>query len=59
MPEQLETEDNCILEGTGRLIGDNIADYTLIHCGTGEQINIHSYCGTEKKALWMIAASGW
>jgi len=59
VPEQTQTEDNCIQDGTGRLIGDNIADYTLIHCGTEEIINIHSYCGTEKKALWMIAASGW
>ena len=59
VPEQTQTEDNCIEEGTGRLIGDNIADYTLIHCGTEEIINLHSYCGTDKKALWMIAASGW
>jgi len=59
VPEQTQTEDNCIADGTGRLVGDNIADYTLIHCGTEEVINIHSYCGTEKKALWMIAASGW
>ena len=59
VPEQTQTEDNCIEEGTGRLIGDNIADYTLIHCKTGDIVNLHSYCGTEKKALWLIAASGW
>ena len=59
VPEQTQTEDNCIEEGTGRLIGDNIADYTLIHCETGELVNIHNYCGSPKKALWMIAASGW
>lgn len=59
VPEQTQTEDNCITEGTGRLIGDNIADYTLIHCGTEEVVNLHSYCGTDKKALWLIAASGW
>jgi hypothetical protein len=59
VPEQTQTEDNCIAEGTGRLVGDNIADYTLIHCGTEEVVNLHSYCGTDKKALWLIAASGW
>ena len=59
VPEQTQTEDNCIADGTGRLIGDNIADYTLIHCGTEEVVHLHSYCGTEKKALWLIAASGW
>jgi hypothetical protein len=59
VPEQTQTEDNCITEGTGRLVGDNIADFDLIHCGTEEKINLHDYCGTDKKALWLIAASGW
>jgi len=59
VPEQTQTEDNCIEDGTGRLVGDNIADYTLIHCGTEEVVHLHSYCGTDKKALWLIAASGW
>jgi len=59
VPEQSDTENSCINEGTGRLVGDNIGAFELLHCGTGEMVNIHSYCGTEKKALWLIAASGW
>lgn len=58
VPEVVETENNCIADGTGRLIGDNIADFTLMNCN-GDEVSIHDYCGSTKKALWLIAASGW
>lgn len=57
VPAPSETEDNCVSEGTGKLIGDNIADFTLTNC-YGDEVNLHARCGF-RKAVWVVAASGW
>ena len=51
------TQPTCVAEGTGTLVHDNIAAYSLANCN-GEQIDIHAGCGTTK-ALWLIGTAGW
>lgn len=51
------TQPTCVAEGTGYLVGDNVADYSLKNC-LGETVSLHSRCG-ESKALWLIGVAGW
>ncbi|MFT7578978.1 MAG: hypothetical protein ACI9MR_000640 [Myxococcota bacterium] len=48
---------DCVADGTGINVGDNIRNFTLRNCD-GEMIDLHSYCG-QSKALWMVASAGW
>ena len=57
VPELSEAEGHCIEPGTGKLIGDNVKDYTLTNCN-GQEINLHSRCGLTK-AVWLVAVAGW
>lgn len=49
--------NECSLTGTGRDVGDQVADVELMNC-YGEPVNLHSYCG-RRKALWIIGSAGW
>ncbi len=57
IPEPTVPVNDCVTEGTGVLLGDNIADYTLTNC-LGEEITLHSRCG-RTKAVWVVAVAGW
>ena len=57
IPEPTQPVSDCVSEGTGVLLGDNIADYTLTNC-LGEEITLHSRCG-RTKAVWVVAVAGW
>ena len=53
--EELTIEPtDCTPDGTGRGIGDEIADFQMTNC-LGETINFHANCGLE--ALWVVLAS--
>jgi hypothetical protein len=47
----------CETEGTGRIIGDQVADFTFTSC-TGEPVRLHDYCG-RRSALWLVGSAGW
>jgi len=57
IPEPTQPVNDCVTEGTGVLLGDNIADYTLTNC-LGEEVTLHSRCG-RTKAVWVVAVAGW
>ncbi|TNF32647.1 MAG: hypothetical protein EP329_09525 [Deltaproteobacteria bacterium] len=50
------TQPTCVEEGTGTLVNDNIANFSLPNC-YGEQVALHDSCG--KKAMWLIGTAGW
>ncbi len=50
-------EPQCVQNGTGVLLHDNIADFELTNC-LGETLHLHSMCG-EAKAVWMVLIAGW
>jgi len=50
------TQPVCVEEGTGTLVNDNVANYSLPNC-LGKQVTLHDSCG--KKAVWMIGTAGW
>jgi hypothetical protein len=47
----------CVAEGTGRNLGENIRDMTLVNCD-GQAVDLHDRCG-HHKATWIIASAGW
>ena len=49
--------NDCVTDGNGNLLGNNIKDYTLKNC-YGEEITLHSRCG-KTKAVWVVAVAGW
>ncbi|MBM4371406.1 MAG: hypothetical protein FJ098_07105 [Deltaproteobacteria bacterium] len=51
------TASECVEEGTGQLLGDNIANFQLQNCN-GDWVNLHDGCG-DTKALWLVATAGW
>jgi len=57
IPEPTQPVSDCQTEGSGVLLGDNIADYTLTNC-LGEEVSLHSRCG-RTKAVWVVAVAGW
>ena len=57
VPEPTQPVSDCVTEGTGVLLGDNIKDYTIENC-LGEEISLHSRCG-RTKAVWVVAVAGW
>lgn len=52
------TQPTCVAEGTGTLVHDNIADFSLPNC-LGKQVALHASCGGETKAMWLIGTAGW
>ncbi len=56
VPELKQAEGNCLAEGTGDQIGDNVKDFTLTNC-LGEEINLHDMCGSS--LVWIVATAGW
>ena len=56
--QQAVTMPDCVEEGTGIMIGDNIANFALQNCATGEFFSLHDYCG-QVKTVWMILVAGW
>ena len=47
----------CEPMGTGRVVGDQVADFTYTNC-EGDPVRLHDYCG-RRKAVWMVGAAGW
>jgi len=47
----------CEAAGTGRIIGEQVADFTFTNC-EGDPVRLHDYCG-RRKALWMVGSAGW
>ena len=47
----------CETAGTGRIVGDQVADFTFINCA-GDPVRLHDYCG-RRKALWIVGSTGW
>ena len=52
-----QTLPDCVAEGTGQLLGDNVADFQLQNCN-GDWINLHDSC-KQQKAMWFVATAGW
>lgn len=50
-------EGQCVAAGTGREVGENIANFTLQNC-YGEPVDLHARCG-RAKAVWIVATAGW
>ncbi len=57
LPVSDKTQPECVAEGTGVLLGDNIKNISYTNC-LGETVNLHDGCG-QAKALWLIATAGW
>jgi hypothetical protein len=57
VPEPTQPVSDCVTEGSGVLLGDNIKDYTIQNC-LGDEITLHSRCG-RTKAIWVVAVAGW
>ena len=53
----VQTQTECIAEGTGTMLGDNIGDFALQNCN-GKWVNLHDSCA-EMKAMWFVATAGW
>ena len=51
----LPPEPTCVPEGTGNLVGHNIADYALVNC-LGEPVSLHESCGQTKAVVLMSVA---
>ncbi len=51
----IEPED-CVPEGSGVLLGSDIADFELQNC-EGGVVAFHDNCGAT--AVWVVAAAGW
>jgi len=49
--------DFCVAAGSGRRLGDKIADFTLPNC-LGDPVSLHAACGTAR-AVWLVLATGW
>jgi hypothetical protein len=50
-------QPECIAEGDGTLLNDNIGDVTLTNC-LGEEISLHDFCG-QTKVVWFYLTAGW
>ncbi len=57
VPTVPTAQGNCVAEGTGKNIGENIRNFTLMNC-FGDPVDLHSACG-KAKAVWLIASAGW
>jgi hypothetical protein len=50
-------QPECVTEGTGDLLDDNIADFELTNC-LGETRRLHDLCG-QTKAMWIVLVTMW
>lgn len=57
VPELATADSVCVPEGSGKDIGQNIADFPLQNCN-GDFIDLHSRCGGTN-AVWIVASAGW
>lgn len=55
---RVPTQPACVEEGTGVELGENIANFGLQQCSTGDYVNLHRLCNKEK-AIWAMAVTGW
>jgi len=59
LPVSDRTQPTCVPEGTGNILGDNIANFTLNDCN-GRRVKLHATCNQpEQRALWIIGTTGW
>ncbi|MFC1612126.1 peroxiredoxin family protein [Myxococcota bacterium] len=54
--EEKKAQSTCVDSGTGILLGDNIANFSLQDCN-GNSVDLHSVCG--KKAVQLMLVAGW
>ena len=55
--EEKVASASCVERGSGSLLGDNIANFSLQNCA-GEWVELHDYCGNDK-AIMLMLISGW
>ena len=53
-----DAASGCVPAGSGTLLHDNVADFTLTSC-SGETFRLHDRCGGDTKAFWFVATTGW
>lgn len=59
LPISDRTQPECVADGTGYFLYDNVKDVTWTNCN-GDLVRLHDDCGnTEKKALWLMGTAGW
>lgn len=59
LPVSDRTQPGCVADGTGTILHDNIANFTLTDCN-GRRVKLHATCNDpEQKALWLIGTTGW
>lgn len=59
IPISDRTQPECVANGTGVYVNDNVGNFMLYNCN-GDRVKLHDDCGsTEKKALWIVATAGW
>jgi len=57
VPALKTAEGNCVAEGSGNKIGDNVKNFTLQNC-YGDYVDLHERCG-RADAVWIVATAGW
>ncbi len=59
LPVSDRTQPTCVADGTGNILGDNIANFSLNDCN-GRRVKLHATCDDPtQKALWIIGTTGW
>lgn len=59
LPVSDRTQPTCVNDGTGTLVGDNIANFQLKDC-LGRRVKLHGTCNdADARALWLIGTTGW
>ena len=59
LPVSDRTQPTCVNDGTGTIVGDNIANFTLTDC-LGRRVKLHGTCNDpDARALWLIGTTGW
>jgi len=59
LPTSDRTQPTCVPDGTGTILGDNIANITLNNC-EGRKVKLHATCDdATQKALWLVGTAGW
>jgi len=59
LPVSDRTQPTCVNEGTGTILGDNIANFQLQDC-LGRRVKLHGTCNdADARALWLIGTTGW
>jgi len=59
LPVSDRTQPTCVADGTGNIVGDNVANFSLTDCN-GRRVKLHATCNDPaQKALWIIGTAGW